>query len=249
MCCFTGHVSDVSATNIFARVSGDREYVVYEMTFTSDEQTAMILPIPIASGALKARWKFVALDDYADFFRDLEGHFQKVWSAAKLLGGSAPQVALKVQLVGAFEASFVPSVDDFDRLDPRFRISREVWQQCPAYSSFGFVVFKLQPGRHVNVHPMAFSFRARDPATIFYPTLHVHDGTFHETASFDHILYTQNEPARAILWPGTFWMPSGEVASRYLKVRRTHGLVSANAPCFQMSVVGTWPNSDIVIPI
>ena len=31
MCCFSGHVSDVSGTNIFARVSGDREYVVYEM--------------------------------------------------------------------------------------------------------------------------------------------------------------------------------------------------------------------------
>ena len=33
--------------------------------------------------------------------------------------------------VGAFEASFVPSMDDFNRLDPRFRISQEVWKQCP----------------------------------------------------------------------------------------------------------------------
>ena len=50
MCCFTGHVSDVSGTNIFARVNADREHLVYEMTFSSDEDTAMILPIPIASG-------------------------------------------------------------------------------------------------------------------------------------------------------------------------------------------------------
>jgi hypothetical protein len=43
MCCFSGHVSDVAATNIFARVSGKREYLVYEMTFSSGGETAMIL--------------------------------------------------------------------------------------------------------------------------------------------------------------------------------------------------------------
>jgi hypothetical protein len=30
MCCFTSHVTDASATNTFARVSGDTEYLVYE---------------------------------------------------------------------------------------------------------------------------------------------------------------------------------------------------------------------------
>jgi len=72
MCCFTGHVSDVSATNIFARVDADRQYVAYEMKFTSDEQTAMILPIPVASGAKTDAVQFVGLDHYPDFFRDLE---------------------------------------------------------------------------------------------------------------------------------------------------------------------------------
>ena len=70
MCCFTGHVSDVSGTNIFARVNADREYLVYEITFSSDEDTAMILPIPVASGATEDAVEFVALDDYPDFFRD-----------------------------------------------------------------------------------------------------------------------------------------------------------------------------------
>ena len=46
MCCFAGHVSDVSGTNIFARVDGDREYLAYEMTFSSDDKTAMILWVP-----------------------------------------------------------------------------------------------------------------------------------------------------------------------------------------------------------
>jgi len=249
MCCFTGHVSDVSGTNIFARVSADREYLVYEMTFSSDEDTAMILPIPVASGAAEDAVEFVALDDYPDFFRDLESHFQRMWSNAKLLGGMGPQATLKVEQVGAFEASFVPSMDLLNQLDARFRIPQQVWSQLPAYTSFGFVVFKLRPGKHVNVHPLAFSFQTRDPSTLFFPTVHIHDGTVHEEAAFDHIFYTQNEPTRARSWPTEFWMPSNEAAFRYLRVRRTHGLVDGNAPCFQASLVGAWRNSDILVRI
>jgi hypothetical protein len=247
MCCFAGPVTDVSSTNIFARVSGDREHLVYEMTFSSDDQTAMILPIPAASAAADEAVEFVALDNYPDFFRDLERHFQQqVWVYTK--GGKPPSVSLKVHLVGAFEASFVPDVDHFDRLDARFRIPGHVWKQLPQYASFGFVVFKLQPGRHVNVHPMAFSFRTRDPGALFFPTLHIHDGMLHEKANFDHIFYTQNEPRREAP-PIAFWMPSRKAASRYLRVARTHGLVDGDAPCFQASLVGSWRNSDILVPI
>jgi hypothetical protein len=61
--------------------------------------------------------------------------------------------------------------------------------------------------------------------------------------------YTQNKPGRATPWPRMFWMPSDEAASRYLSVARARGLVDGNAPCFQTSLVGTFPNSDIVVPI
>jgi len=238
MCCFAGPVSDVSSTNIFARVSGDREHLVYEMTFSSDDQTAMILPIPTASEAADEAVEFVALDNYPDFFRDLERHFQQVWAIAKTLGGGPPSASFKVHYVGAFEASFVPRMDQFDRLDSRFRISRDVWNQLPGYESFGFVVFKLQPGKQVSVHPMAFSFRTRDPGTLFFPTVHIHDGMLHEEANFDHIFYTQNEPRRRAP-PIAFWMPSRKAASRYLRVPRTHGLVDGDAPCFQAYLGGS----------
>jgi hypothetical protein len=235
----------VSGTNIFARVAGDREYLVYEMTLSSDQETAMILPIPTAPGTLDDVLEFIWLDDYPDFFRELEVHFRQVWTNLKTLGGGRPNVPLKVHFVGAFEASFVLRIDQFDRLDTRFRIPQQVWEQIPAYKSFGFVVFKLRPGKRVAVRPMAFSFRTRDPKTVFFPTVHIHDMTVHETAAFDHILYTQNQLGGA--WPRTFWMPGDRAASRYLKVDRTRGLVDGDAPCFQMSVVGTFPNSDIVV--
>ena len=247
MCCFAGHVSDVTATNIFARLDGDRQYLVYEMTFTSDEQTAMILPIPTSSGVPEDVVEFVALDGYPDFFRDLERHFQQVWANVKLLGGGPPTLSvLKVHQVGAFEASFVPRMDQLDQLDARFRIPHHVWEQLPAYKSFGFVVFKLQPGKRVNVHPMAFSFRTRNPGTLFFPTVHVHDATVHEVADFDHILYAQTKP-RGLAWPRRLWVPSTVAASEFIKVADTKGLVDNDLPCFQTSVVGRFPNQDIVI--
>jgi len=251
MCCFTGHVSDVSRTNIFARVNGSVEYLVYEMTFTSDEPTAMILPIPIALGATEDTVEFVALDTYADFFRDLEAHFEQVRSNLHTMAVVEPRASLKVQAVGAFEASFVPSVDQLDRLDARFRLPRQIWTQLPAYESFGFVVFKFRTGQRARAHPMAFSFPTRDPATLFFPTAHIHDGTIHEKADFDHVFYTQNEPSPSpdFAWPGTFWMPSGQAARHYLRVGRTRDLVDADAPCFQAFLMRTWTNEDIVVPI
>jgi hypothetical protein len=51
-------------------------------------------------------------------------------------------------------------------------------------------VFQLAPGK-VTVHPMAMTFPTRDPDRLFFPTVHVHDGRFHDTAKFDHALYFQ----------------------------------------------------------
>jgi len=211
----------------------------------------MILPIPVAAESGRDDVQFVALDDYPQFFGDLEAHFNEIKSNVKLLGQTGTRASLKVHHVGAFEASFVPDMDQWDRLDRRFTIPREIWRQLPAYETFGFVVFKLQPGKHVNVHPMAFSFPTQDPNTVFFPTVHIHDGTIHETADFDHVLYTQNEPSRPISRESqpNFWLPSGASASRYLRTERTRGLVDPNAPCFQSAVVGSWKNSDVLVRI
>ena len=251
MCCFAGHVHDVSGTDIFARVGGEREYVAYQMSFSSDRQTAMILPIPVAAHAGEDAVQFVPLDHYPEFFRDLEAHFNQVWASTKLLGPKAPRASLKVQRVGAFDASFVPNMDQWDRLDSRFRIPNEVWRQLPAYESFGFVVFKLRSGKHVNAHPMAFSFPTRDPAILFFPTVHIHDGAIHDTADFDHVFYTQNEPSSPRLRnaPTGLWMPSDVRASRYMRVELTCGLVDPDARCFQSSLVGTSTNADVLVRI
>jgi len=53
---------------------------------------------------------------------------------------------LKVEQVGSFEASFVPTLADFQRLDPRFRLPDTVWQQLGRYAKYGFAIFQLKKG-------------------------------------------------------------------------------------------------------
>ena len=85
---------------------------------------------------------------------------------------------LKVYVVGDFEASFVPRMQDFGRLDQRFRIGREVWDRVPTYHDFRFAVFKLKEASQAKeVHPMAFELPRRNPDLLYFQTLHVHDRT------------------------------------------------------------------------
>jgi len=45
----------------------------------------------------------------------------------------------------------------------------------PIYEDFGFAVFKLRAGLK-RIHSMALEFPRRDPKSLFFPTVHVHDG-------------------------------------------------------------------------
>jgi hypothetical protein len=199
MCIFTTPVAAVSDTRIFARMAGPgRQYLAYEMSFAAAGDTAMVLPLPVASRDERTALRFLDLSAAPDFF-DRIGQF--VWmmeerhgSGDLLGGGDAPlRPPLAVHEVGAFEASFVPAVGDFDRLDARFRLPAGVWQRLPQYHDYGFAVFKLRAtGRAAqHAHPMAFEFSTRLEDQLYAPTVHVHDGTVHPSAWFDHIVYLQ----------------------------------------------------------
>lgn len=99
-------------------------------------------------------------------------------SRAKGAPAAAP---LRVHEVGSFEASFVPSLADFSRLDARFRLPDGLWEGLPIYADYGFAVFKLKAGER-KVHPMAFEFASRDRRQLFFPTVHIHDGQIAERA-------------------------------------------------------------------
>jgi hypothetical protein len=250
MCLFSGPVLSVSSTKIFARISGRHQFLVYEMTFSADEELAMVLPIPVLDGSGEAAVEFMNLEGYPDLFKDLKRLFPVPTSSR---AASAPATLflasgmLEVHDVGAFEASFVPTLPDFGRLDPRFQMDDAVWDALPMYRDYGFCVFKLKAGRGKHAHPMAFSFPTRDPAKLFFPTVHVHDGQVPAEATFDHVLYAQLAQPDLYDYSNPqfagWWGPSAN-ASTEVSVDRTLGIVDGEKPCVKKTLVGSHDNRD-----
>jgi hypothetical protein len=126
------------------------------MSLDAKQDLAMILPLPVAEGSAEHAVEFIDLKGYADFFADLRLGFPAELPPGDseghaLRAKSAGLPKLEVVQVGDFEASFVPTVNDFSRLDERFRLPTETWSQLPDYQSYGFAVFKLKSGA-MRVH-------------------------------------------------------------------------------------------------
>ncbi|WP_236517462.1 hypothetical protein [Sandaracinus amylolyticus] len=216
----------VSGTRIFARCDGEVQTLAYSMHLRTKQELAMVLPLPVVPGAPEDAIAFVDLSGAPVIFDQLAMLFMPFEPQAKgrpIARFAAPMPTLKVHSVGAFDASFVPSIRDFVRLDARFRMPDEVWRALPRYHDWGFAVFTLKKGDQ-RVHPMAFRFPTREPARVFFPTVHVHDGEVHEQAEFDHELYWQGERGagdeRAYVQPSAQMEESSRGVVRAGEVRR-----------------------------
>ena len=241
MCIFSGEVESVSKTNIFARSQRGRQVLVYSMSMSALDEVAMILPIPVASDDEDAV-EFLSLEHYPEFFE----HMARPWamkskSLGDTFGDMRSRDTLKIHKVGCFDASYVPTVNDFDRLDKRFRIPHAAAEH-PPYRKYGFVVFQLRAGEH-DVHPMAFSFLTALPQ-LFFPTVHVHDGShMHKREEFDHSLYAQTGHA-------TDWQTSHDAAGHFMdadKCNKLFPIVDMGLPYFRRVINGMGDNSDVLL--
>ena len=248
MCCFSRAVQTVADTNIFARSSKDgRQFLIYSLTLAAREDLAMILPIPVPTASKESAVKFINLEKYADFFKDLLAGFPAPQGGRGAHGlephpGDAGK--LKVQQVGAFEASFVPSIKDLSRLDERFRLPAGVWDKLPQYQDYGFAVFKLRKGAH-RVHPMAFEFPRAKPGELFFPTVHIHDGKVHPRANFDHALFCQESEDENLAL--VKWQESTQPAGLFMKVKQAQGMLDPDAHCYLLRLRGDRKNQDTVL--
>jgi hypothetical protein len=248
MCCFSGPVKSVSTTNIFARMSDDgRQLLAYSMTVDMAKPLAMVLPIPVKKGSDEKAVRFISLENYQNFFGDLDTGFPKpvtrsvhVWSSEAIPASAN----LEVFQVGNFEASFVPTVKDFSRLDARFQLPADLFAKMPDYQHFGFAIFKLKPGAQ-TVHPMVFEFSTSLGAELFFPTVHIHDGKVHARARFDHVLYCQ--PSGSTNLKLSTWMESPKIAKHFVDVKKSAGLVLADEHCYKLEMHGLLANKDTVL--
>ena len=249
MCCFSGKIQTVNDTRIFARMGEQgNQFIAYSMALSTAQDVAMLLPIPVAKGRGDGAVKFISLEKYKNFFDDLakgypaaRGTFNSPTTAA---APSSAQTIIKVESVGAYDASFVPSLADFSRLDPRFVLPTEVWQQLPGYKDFGFAVFKLKAAV-AEVHPMAFSFASAKPTSLFFPTVHIHDGMVHDRATFDHTLYCQPTSEHDSIR----WEESPQLASQFMKVSSSQGLIRPTQHVYRKQMSGRLKNQDVMLAL
>jgi hypothetical protein len=259
MCCFSTK-TEVHDTAIFARfLRPGTQALVYQMRYTAERPTAMILPLPVALPAKEDSVRFKSLAEYPAFFSDLAAGFpalppggllrSKGWPRAASVEGSR----LAVHDVGDFVATFVPSIKDFGRVDPRFVLPKNVWDRIPAYADYGFAVFQLKE-LSGTPHPIAFELDTRSPDALFFPTVHIHDGTAHDRDDFDHVLYAQeasfDERAASYRGPDavdarTGFVRSKDKAASFSDARRSQGLVDGNLLVHKTALRGLLPNRDM----
>lgn len=273
MCCFSRPVQSVSATSIFARpIAGGRQALAYAMAYQATEDLALILPIAVPPGAGEGAVEWIDLSACGDLFDRLDRAFPR----AEVSRGAppAPQAGapatLRVARVGSFEASFAPTGAELARLDPRFRLPQDVIDRLPVEGDRGFVVAQLRADA-TAMHPLAFTFPRADPAAVFFPTIHVHDGEVHATAEFDHTLVLQAAGLPAVasadedgplerlagavrrlvgqggsLGDGP-WERATRPASDVLDPATTGGLVDPDLPLARLRLHGDLPNEDVLV--
>lgn len=245
MCCFSGRVEKVESTKIFARMSApSRQVLAYQMKLAAQSDVAMILPIPTPPRSRERAVRFISLEAYPGLFDDMDKAFPVSGFAPQPASGGlrlGPPPKLVVHEVGAFVASFVPSLADMSRLDPRFRVPAGTLDNVPIYSDWGFAVFQLGAtrGEVAKIHPMAFEMPTRFDQ-LFFPTVHVHDGTLPTQAVFQHELYAQH----VATGPGSSWWPAGPPLRTVMDVERAAGLIDPDATVAKLGLYGARQNVD-----
>lgn len=93
--------------------------LAYAMDVEIDDELAMVLPLPVPSRSADDAVAFLNLEGYERFFGDLAAAFPPEYVSGAIQRSSAPEAKPKLVVhdVGLFEASFVPTREDFVRLD------------------------------------------------------------------------------------------------------------------------------------
>ena len=259
MCIFSQPVISVNNTQIFARAtSRSTQFLAYQMNYESRDDNAMILPIPVRRPAHDGSLQFVDLRDYDRFFEDLARGFPYKPTTFNISCSPAFNVdsagPLEVFEVGNYVASFVPKLVDFSRLNDRFRLPANVWAQIPKYAGYGFAVFQLAAGS-LKPHPMAFEFEFGE-SSIYFPTMHIHDGQIHEDEEFDHVLYLQHAGFDSRVYgyqnshvadKSTGLMRSKRIASHFCDMERSKGVIHPDLLVHRRIIRGIHPNRDTEI--
>lgn len=233
MCMFAKPVTDVANTSIFVADRGTHHVTVYSMEVSMIGENAMILPVPCVGGTSHGGGAvaFINLEEYPEFFSDMDKLFPASQKRSRGRGSRLLGKYIEVQEVGDYEASFVASAKEFDRLDPRFKIPENCWHSLPDYKDYGFVVFRLKPSAKgkTKYHPMAYSYKPLNENRLFFPTVHVHDGEVPWSTKYDHKLYFELNAKFATI-PDDSWDLASKLPGVTMDLMKCNGVLFGNQP-------------------
>lgn len=187
MCVISRPVKTVTATNILvARLSpeSNRQLTIYENSvYNAKPKNAMIIAVPDPSTV-----EFHDLSKSSKFFQELDKYFESMEERDEYMsmtlnsmprGKSRSAPLIKVERVGDYNVSLVPSLQDLTRVDPSYFIlssgAKELLQNYPP--DWGFIVFGLSDdiSSLKKYSPFAFSHTILSDNRLYIPTMHYHD--------------------------------------------------------------------------
>ena len=109
-------------------------------------------------------------------------------------------------------------------------------------------------------------FNTRHPDTLFFPTLHIHDGAVHAEEDYDHTLYFQepllqdklvslpdlpHRDSYGVIRASTRTLPSvaRQNVELFMDISRTQGVVALGQQVQRVEVGGRVKNQDILMPL
>ena len=265
MCCISRPVQEVADTNILvARLETDPNFqlTVYQnKVHNQSPKNAMIIAVPSPSTV-----RIHNLSSARDLFTRLHSFFTPIvveeiyYFNMKSADDEIRQPAkLKVERVGDYNVSLVPSMADLKRVDDSyFLLSDGVIQALSIYpSSWGFLVFGLSDeSTHSRKYsPFAFSHELPYPDQLYIPTLHYHEHTRVITqdskfdvmkkvirpqgvlADWNHDIYVYGVEDQ-YLWAST--LPGLAAGSAYYAKKYKNVFVCNHSDC----LVELWPEAE-----
>lgn len=242
MCIISKPVQSVSKTQIFAMPTlGERQLTVYKNHVSSPGENLMILPVPYPETL-----HFETHTLFLDIFTDL--HSSLYWTSQDRdempHAWTRSATILPVMEIGSYRVSVVPSVNEFNRLDPSvFSFPYELQELLSSYSPvFGFVCCQLKAGGH-EYEPLAYTHRQLYKHSLFLPTRHYHPNDFGIDADWDHEIYTIRTSFDAHRCDG--------IPKQRNRLDRLSHLypVHPSEPVHCWKRVGLWDNIDLTFPL
>lgn len=254
--CIMAWDANVSGTNIFAAVNGDRQILVYQASVEYDDndgedKNAIILPVPGESDDID----LVDMSGNEEFFETLNANFRRSTFGTRgvgegdYLGGDF----LEVQDVGAYQVSIVPSVADLERINPDLFVMNDVTKntiRANYAKGYAFVVAVLKPGRF---QPLCYTHKALPNGKVFVPTRHEH-GESKGRPSWDHSITVNLDVQKNIFasYTGPKTVPLNTHRTGLLHMPGIQLPNTLNSffgdrasPWTQIKVEGTNPNIDL----